>query len=323
MPGYKESRSRAWELRQAGRFAEALAVVEGLEREGASTAALVVDRADALARMGRPAEALAALEGSPFALSGYGRTLLAGLLENAGRAEEAALLFDELAREPALDRASLARVVRHLRERGEAERAVALVRRVAAEATSPDVARTLADTLEKAGQHRDAVEVLRHAVRAFPGDQALGEHFVLVRLKGEEPDMVVEELETLLAMPGWSGSVRLKAMLGVALRKMGDLPRSRAVLEECAETAPGDAFVLGHLAHVYRDLAEPGRAVELLERVLTAKPGDYVARNTYFAACREAGQQERARRWVEEQAARDPRWKGPLWGAYRKAFRGE
>lgn len=319
-PDYRPRRARIFELRKARRFEEALREVEAMEAEGAHTPDLRVDRADLLARLNRPTEALEVLEDArrEFPLSTYGRALLAGLLDHAGRGDEARLLFDELAREERLDPATLARVTRHLRERGEDERALALVRRVADAAADPRGARSVADALEKAGQHDQAVEVLRRAVRAFPDDAALFEHFALLRLKGLEPDLVVEELDTLLSLPGRGRSRTLRGRLGTALRAAGDLARAREVLQECVEEDPRDPFLLGHLGYTLRDLKEYDRAAEVLERVLELNLSDAFARRAYFAACREAGQAERARQFVREQTAKDRR-RGFLWNDLRSA----
>jgi len=85
------------DLKKQKLYADALAEIASIRADGLGGVVLDVDEADTLARLNRPEAALEILARAPEPLPEYGQALLAGLLDHAGRAEEAASRFEELA----------------------------------------------------------------------------------------------------------------------------------------------------------------------------------------------------------------------------------
>ncbi|MBI3928581.1 MAG: tetratricopeptide repeat protein [Armatimonadetes bacterium] len=318
---YRQRRGRIFELKKSRRYAEALEEILQLRADGARTANLLVDQADALARLDRPAEALELLEDArlEFDLSEYGRGLLAGLLVQAGRLDEGRDLFERLASEPVLSPPVARRVVQFFLENGRPERAVSLAERLAS--GDPAGAMFLARALDKAGQPERALDHLRQALARWPEDEPLFLCYVLWRLRDEPVEVVLEELGTLLSMPGWKQNPRLRVRLALALRKAGELERAEHILRDCAQQNPDDSFLLSHLGHVYRDLGRPAEAADVFERVLNLRPQDRICWTAYLAACQEAAQRQRAAALVARLTSQDRAAFGWLFGAYKKRFR--
>ncbi|MEW6280101.1 MAG: tetratricopeptide repeat protein [Candidatus Eremiobacterota bacterium] len=317
-PGYRERRQEIFHLKRQGRHEDALELAAALRAEGADTPELAVDEADALARLGRPEPALEALERAQERfgqLPPFGRALLGGLLEKGGRLEDAARVFEQLSGEPRLSPAVARRVAEFFKKRGDERRAFWMMQRL--QEDTPDSQRQLARSAVDAGLYPEAQEILRRAVTRFPDHQGLFEDYVLERLRGESPEVMAEELETLLSLDSQDASLRLRERLAQALRKQGEYQRARELLEECVRRDPGRAYFVANLGYVCKDMGDLDKALEYLERSLELNPDDQYALAAFLAGCRDSGQAQRARAWIAVRAKERP----GLWGAYKRIFR--
>jgi predicted Zn-dependent protease len=305
------------DLRRQGRYQEALQEAERLLEHSASPR-LALERANLLARLGRPQEALLQLETLPPAqLGDYGLALKAGLLEHTGALEESQSLFEDLAQRPHLSPVAWRRVMQYLQKQ-DPERAAHWAQRHSGEGA--EGLQLQAQGLIKAGQTEAALELLQRSLESFPAHPGLMRDFVMLRLHDESPEVVVEELDTLLSMQEHTRNVALRERLVQALRETQQWERARQELLECLRWGGNQHYLRANLAYVLRDMGSLEEALDLMEELLLENPADVHVLGAYFKACREHGAKERAGAFVAEQARQDPR-KRRWWGTFKKVFK--
>jgi predicted Zn-dependent protease len=301
---------RVAELRRQGRLQEAL---ELLDEQSRRDGAWVLERAGVLARLNQPQEALDQLEGLER-WSDYALALKAGLLEHLGRSAESGTLFEELAGRPHLHPAAWQRVLKYL-QATDAERAATWSQRTGQH--NADQMMAQAQTQLQAGHKEAALELLERAHHEFPGHPGLLRDLAMLRLEDEPPEVVVEELETLLSMQDHARNVPLRERLVQALRELKQFERARQQLLECLRLGGNQHYLRANLAYVLRDLGELPQALDLMEELLLENPADLFVLGAYCKACRDHELVERAGAFVAEQAKRDPR-KRRWWGTFKK-----
>lgn len=269
--------------------------------------------ADALARLNRPVEALAELREDE--LPPYFSALKAGLLHHTGDTEAARERFEELAARPALTPAVLRRVMRYF-EGIDPARAAALAAR---QQRTPDAVLAEAEALLKAKQRPEAEKLLRDGLEQFPHHPGLTTELMKLRLEGEPPAVMVEELDALLALSAHRANHGLQNLRVQALRAAGEHGRARDALLEQLDQEPGNHFLRANLSYVLRDLGDLDAALPLMEELLLENPADMFVLNAYFKTCRDHDRRDRASDFVNAQAARDLRLRR-WWGTFRKVF---
>lgn len=303
-------------LKRDKKYAAALMQVENHLVEHGHALPWRLERADLLARLQRPKEALEELNALPEAgLAPYHLALKAGLLEHEGDADQARLLFDDLAGRPVLAPAVLRRVVRYF-ERVDPTRAVNLAQR----GQGPEALLLEAEALSKAGDLPRATELLRQALLEYPGHPRLLTELADLQLRGLPPAEIAAELQTLLALAENQANVGLRERLVQALRSAGQLDEAREQLLECLRQSPDNHYFRANLAYVQRDLGQTAPALDLMEELLREDPNDRYVLHAYFKTCRDASLAERAAEFIRVQAGRRPelrRW----WGTMKKVFK--
>ena len=298
---------RIAELRRQGKLQEALDGLEQLEQPHP------LERANLLARLGRPQEALQCLQQLDF-LSDYGLALKGGLLEHLGQAAESEALFEELSQRPHLGPAAWQRVMKYLEQR-DPERAARWAER--SPRPNADQLQRQAQALVKAKQEEAALELLERSHEHFPGHPGLLRDLVMLKLKGEPPEVVVEELDTLLSLQDHAHNAALRERLVQALRDLKDFERARQELLLCLRQSGNQHYLRANLAYVLRDMGRIEEALDLMEELLRENPADPFVLGAYCKACREHELVDRAGAFIGMEAQKDParrRW----WGTYRK-----
>ncbi|GMU53669.1 MAG: hypothetical protein AMXMBFR33_28150 [Candidatus Xenobia bacterium] len=347
-PDYHERRQSILYLKKQGRHQEALDQVLALQAEGVETVDLAVNHADTLARLLRAAEALEVLENARLRfprLPLFGRALLAGLLQGAGRLEEARLEFDQLAGEPELSVAVARRVADFLQSDNQSERIGPMLERLARDEAEWYRLRA------RFAPEGEALSLLKRGHERFPDHRPMFEDYVVLRLKHEGPEVMASELESLLSLGSHKDSLRLRERLAQSLRELNEPARALELLLECARREPGNGYYLANVGYVYKDLGEPEKALDYLARAIELRPNDRCSVNSFvktsrdwgqseramellrlrlekvpddravlngfLTACRDAGKRELAHGYISARAAQN---KG-LWGAYMSVFR--
>lgn len=298
---------RIAELRRQGKLQEALDCLEQMARPQP------LERATLLARLNRPQEALHSLE-QLHQLNDYALALKAGLLEHLGHKAESEALFEELALRPQLGPAAWQRVMKYLQQRDPARAAHWAERTPRPNA---DQLQRQAQALLKAKNDEAALEVLERAHEHFPAHPGLLRDLVMLRLKGEKPEVVVEELDTLLSLHEHAHNTVLRERLVQALRDLKDYERARQELLTCLRDSGNQHYLRANLAYVLRDMGQLDEALELMEELLKENPADQFVLGAYCKACRDHDMAARAAAFIGAESQKDPgkrRW----WGTYRK-----
>lgn len=298
------------ELKRQGKLQEAL---EHLDRLPRDQAGWVLERAGLLARLNRPQEALDQLQDLQR-WNDFGLALKAGLLEHLHRAAESEAIFEELAARPHLQRAAWQRVMKYLQAR-DAERAAQWAARTGQQ--SAEQLQSQAQAQLRAGHPEAALETLELAHQEFPAHPGVVRDLAMLRLEGEPPEVVVEELETLLSMQDHVRNVALRERLVQALRELKQFERARQELLECLRLGGASHYLRANLAYVLRDLGQIEEALALMEELLLENPADQFVLGAYCKACRDHQMVDRASAFVAGQASRDPR-KRRWWGTLKK-----
>lgn len=298
---------RVAELRRQGKLQEALELLESLPQPHS------LERATLLARLNRPQEALQALQ-PLHDLSDYGLALKAGLLEHTGHQAHSESIFEELAARPQLGPAAWQRVMKYLQQR-DPERAARWAERTPR--PQAEQLQSQAQALLKAKSDQAALEVLERAHEHFPAHPGILRDLVMLRLKGEKPEVVVEELDTLLSLHEHAHNTVLRERLVQALRELKDFERARLELLQCLRESGNQHYLRANLAYVLRDMGQLEEALDLMEELLRENPADLFVLGAYCKTCRDHDQIPRAGAFVAEEARQDPskrRW----WGTFRK-----
>lgn len=309
---YAVGLSRLAELARQRRYDQVLEEARVLMAEGSRSAALTVYLADALARGGRPAEALEALEPWETELSPYGQTLLAGLLEKAGRAEESARQFEAVLLSEPSQTSVRKRALQYLRHTHQHERALAH-----AQSWGLGVG-AIADLLVEMGRKDEAIKRLSECPE-LETNPSLGLKLTLLGISDLPPDERKAELELLAGLPEYRDDPMLVVQLSKVRRELGETDENVESLRRSLAAQPENRYLLLQLALALRARSDFEESLTILESLLRRFPRDDIIRSSYFATCRKAGQRERARRQVEELSRQDPRHTS-LWGAYHRAF---
>lgn len=299
------------DLKQQRRYSEALSEIAALRERGQHGAWIDVEEADVLARLERPGQALELLERARLEapLGDYAACLMAGLLENSKRLDEAADLFEELAGRPALSPLVAQRVLRYL-DRADPDRALQLARRLGSD--TPGSALNLIRQLKKAKRPEEALELAESSARRFPEDEFLSRELTVLQLAGESPEDAAAELETRLSLQAHRGNRQLQERLIQAYRKSGNLEAARTLLLECLDKDPHNLYFKSNLAYVLRDLGQIETALDLLEQVMDGGPKEVHAETAYIATCREHNLTGRAAAYIRKSGRKH------LWGRLRK-----
>ena len=298
------------DLKRQGKLQEALEHLEQLPQRDSSW---VLERAGLLARLQRPQEALSQLEHLQV-WSDYALALKAGLLEHLRQPAESEAIFEELAARPRLQRAAWQRVMKYLQGR-DPERAAQWSARTGQH--SAEQLQSQAQAQLQAGHRQAALETLQQAHEEFPAHPGLVRDLAMLRLEGEPPEVVVEELETLLSMQDHARNIQLRERLVQALRELKDYERARQQLLECLSLGGPTHYLRANLAYVLRDLGEIQEALSLMEQLLVENPADQFVLGAYCKACRDHDLVQRAGAFVAQQASQDPR-KRRWWGTFKK-----
>lgn len=306
---------RIVDLRRRGKLEEALGELESLML-GQSSPAMVIERAHLLGRLKRQSEAVSLLEGLSSRERGdYGEAMLAGLLEQLGRQEESDRLFEDLAARPRLAPTVMRRVGQYLQSK-DPERAAFWAQRHA----SPEAASQQAQSLLKAGQASQALEVLQKACERYPGHHGLVCEWAMLSLADQPPEVMAEQLETLLSLEEHRDNLKLRERLVQALRDTHQWEKAHQEVLECLRQGGSQHYLRALLAYILRDMGRIDEALQLMQELLLENPADNHVLGAYFKTCREHDCKERAGAFVASQAAKDQR-KRRWWGAFKKAFR--
>ncbi|MBS2035422.1 hypothetical protein JST97_10560 [bacterium] len=298
------------ELKRQGKLQEAL---EHLEHLSQLEPGWVLERAGLLARLNRPEEALSQLE-QLERWSDYALALKAGLLEHLHHPSESEAIFEELAARPQLQPAAWQRVMKYLQGR-DPERATQWAARTGQH--SPQQLQSQAQAQLQAGHREAALETLEQAHREYPAHPGVVRDLAMLRLEDEPPEVVAEELETLLSMQDHVRNIQLRERLVQALRDLKEYERARQQLLECLRLGGPTHYLRANLAYVLRDLGQIEEALNLMEELLLENPADQFVLGAYCKACRDHQQVERAGAFVARQANQDPR-KRRWWGTFKK-----
>jgi tetratricopeptide (TPR) repeat protein len=298
------------DLKRQGKLQEAL---EQLERLPQREPGWVLERAGLLARLNRPQEALSQLE-QLERWNDYALALKAGLLEHLRQPAESEAIFEELAARPHLQRAAWQRVMKYLQAR-DPERATQWAARTGQQ--SAEQLRSQAQAQLQAGHREAALATLEQAHQEFPAHPGVVRDLAMLRLEGEPPEVVVEELETLLSMQDHARNIPLRERLVQALRELKEYERARLQLLECLHLSGPSHYLRANLAYVLRDLGQIPEALSLMEELLVENPADQFVLGAYCKACREHNLVQRAAAFVASQAGQDPR-KRRWWGTFKK-----
>jgi TolA-binding protein len=333
----------------AGRFAEAVAAFEALERAAPKSPLIPearLGRAEALARLDRRDEAEALLRpliaDAPRSLAaGAAYALGLSQLERGGAAEARATFDDALKRFPGASNAPalLFRSAEAAQKEGRGDEARArFLRLVEAYPKDPwaDDALLLAAGLALKARDTAAARSLASSFAGrFPGHpQQADARLIEARaaLDGGQPKDAIELLNALLTRdaPGPATAQAGRYYLGLAYRADGQAAKAAEILDALATTPAApiatDARFLVGQAHV-----EAGRfaeAAQAMEKYLAQKPDGEVADHAlaYLAIARaELGQADTAGEALEELARRFPKstalggpasaWPRPPWPA--------
>jgi len=306
---------RIVELRRQGNLEEALGQLESL-MQGPTTPTMVLEQALLLGRLKRQPEAVRLLEGlAPGSRGDYGDVMLAGLLEHLGRSDESESLFEQLAAKPRLAPAVMRRVGQYLQAK-DPERAALWAQRH----DSPEAASQRAQSLLKSGHTSEALEVLQQACERYPGHHGLVCEWALLSLADQPPEVVAEQLETLLSLQEHRHNLKLRERLVQALRDTQQWDRAYQEVLECLRQGGNQHYLRALLAYILRDMGRIDEALSLMQELLLENSADNHVLGAYFKACREHDCKERASAFVATEAAKDPR-KRRWWGAFKKAFR--
>ncbi len=311
---YHSARGRIKRFRLERRFEQVLEEVARLKREGSRTLELTLDQGDALARLNRPEEALEVLEPVSKHLPPYGQALFGGLLEKAGRTDEARAVFENLAQRAHLQGSVLLRTIVFFQQAREWERAVFLAEHHQAGVT------VRAKCLAQAGRTSEALELLTEAQLTDP-DPNIPKVLTLLAIDQLSPEEAEAELEALSQLPEYRDDPELAVRLAQLRRKSGHSSTAVTDLRRTLAQRPQDKYLQQQLALALRDQGEFTEALEILEALLRKDPKSHPTRGSFFKTCAEARQKERAESLVRELTSADPGL-GSLWGAYRKAFKG-
>ena len=298
------------EPKRQGKLQEAL---DQLDRLPKQEAGWVLERAGLLARLQQPQEALRQLEDLDR-WSDYALALKAGLLEHLHQPAESEAIFEELAARPRLQRAAWQRVLKYLQAK-DPERAAQWSARTGQH--NAEQLQSQAQAQVKAGHRQQALATLELAHQEFPAHPGVVRDLAMLRLEGEPPEVVVEELDTLLSMRDHQTNVPLRERLVQALREQKDHQRARQELLECLRLGGPSHYLRANLAYVLRDLGQIEEALDQMEALLLENPADQFVLGAYCKTCRDHDRVQRAGAFVAEQANKDPR-KRRWWGTFKK-----
>jgi tetratricopeptide (TPR) repeat protein len=156
-----------------------------------------------------------------------------------------------------------------------------------------------------ARQLEEALVDTSHLLELEPGDyQTLVVHATVLAELGRtrEAEAAHERIKEISAASGnedLAGRGCLAPPL-FAKDNLGDLERAEELYEECASNYPGNRFAIGHIAKFFDSIGKPQRAVELMERAVTAAPEDLSLRFALATGLVRFGRAKEAESVLEE-----------------------
>ncbi len=256
-------------LLEAQRPERALTLIDAQLKRSA-TAALQVERAEALGRLGRGAEAKQLLRGLLGGLQGAtAATRLARLLQREGaRAEASEVLRRELARQPGNESLVLA-LSGALYLEDKAEPSLQVIRdALARQPRSRNLLFGLGAAQERVGRWREAIATMRQVLTRSPQDAAAHNFIGYTQVEHGE-DLKAAERSIRQALFLSPGEGYIIDSLGWLAYRQGRLDEARRLLEMAVRLAPREAEVLAHLAEVNAARSDLTSALRLLKRAVS------------------------------------------------------
>lgn len=319
LAGAGDQRDQIRALKQAGRLAEAEALLRAALAERPGDPWLRVSLADLYMRQDKlleaehlAAEVLAARPDHAGAL-----TVLGNLQARERRYEEARQSF-ELAARAGGGEYVLGRLVDVYLHLGRHQEALDLCRReLEGRPDSLRFLRGLARAQERLGQTEGAAATYRRILELAPDDAFAYSRLARLQTADQDPARAARELERLLQVGARSQNPHLHALAGDKKRAAGDLAGAAAAYARAVELAPDDLYARKQLGYCLVRLGRHGEAVAVLREAVLREPGDYYARNSLAAAARRAGLAPDLAQFLRAAIAGHPE-RRPLWGLVRQ-----
>lgn len=219
-------------------------------------------RCDILIKLGRREEALTTLEklvdGEPG--DHFARALLARVLKDLGRIEQAKEVAAEASRRPGDDVPALWAISELLMELGDRGTCETLLTRILKkDPDNADAAHALGVVLSRARRYDEALVQFEKAFKLRPAFSQASYNLAMIHYTRKNYELARKVLE--LAIKTDPGNVRPRHLLGKTHRKMGNFKEALAVWEEALPLRADSKSILKHLVEVCAELgeAEKGR----------------------------------------------------------------
>ena len=166
-------------------------------------------------------------------------------------------------------------------EAGRLPEAEALYRQVLAQVPDhPDALQLLADLAQRAGEHAQAVELLRHATRINPSPHGFNQLGLALHAAGRRDEAIAALRRALALNPGYSEAHN---HLGLALQEAGRLDAALACFHAALDCRPGNAQAINNLGIALDALGRKPEALAAYRRALALE--DIAAFRANFAQC--------------------------------------
>ncbi len=160
--------------------------------------------------------------------------------------------------------AGMARLGRHMQEKGEVGGAIDFYRRaLIQDPKNPMAIKGLAGVLEQWGDKKAAADVLRQGVSARPKDGELRRSYGKLLIALDEPMEARRQFEAALEVD--NGDVKARTGLGVALDYLGEHLKAQKEYERALREEPENLATINNLAYSYILAKRYDRAMKLLE----------------------------------------------------------
>ncbi|WP_439814095.1 tetratricopeptide repeat protein [Zavarzinia sp. CC-PAN008] len=226
-------------------------------------------------------------------------SLLADLMEDTGRMDDALDLFRELSRDPILGWNARLRAALVLTRQKRQDEAVTDLRAMIAERPQDlEAAVALADTLREAEKFADAAIQYDTAIRLAGTPQ--NRHWVLFYARGVSRERTKQwdaaEADFRKALELSPDQPLVLNYLGYSWVEQGrNLPEAQAMIERAVALRPNDGYIVDSLGWVLFKQGKYEDAVERLERAVTLEPQDPVINDHLGDALWQVGRRMEAR----------------------------
>lgn len=252
----------------ARRPERALSLLDAQLRRSA-TAALEIERAEALARLGRSKEAKEMLRrqlAGPHAAAAA--TRLARILQREGSPAEASEVLRQTIRRLPGNEALVLALANSLHEEGKPDAGVEVIRdALRGRPQQRGLLFGLGAALERAGRWREAIQVMRSILTRNPKDAA-AHNFIGYTLVERGEDLKEAERAIRRALFLSPGEGYIIDSLGWLYFRQGRLAEARSLLQMAVRLSPREPEVLAHLAEANAALHDLAGAMRLLKQAL-------------------------------------------------------